>query len=435
MKNDTLPDAFGNSLLKGFVSLLALLAAGLLTASRAAAAERWLKGNTHAHSLWSDGDDLPEMVADAYKRMGYDFLVLSDHNGLSRGERWRDVGPLQTKYGLLDKSRKRYGEQTVTIRKRDGHTEARLLTLEEVRKLTEEPGRFILIEGEEITGEAEKRPAHVNAINIEAALQHATASTMVETLLADVALTRQHASETGRPVFNHVNHPNWRYGISAAELAALPLADGFELINAGGGSQLTGDVKHVSMELMWDWVNTVRLLRHGVRPIWGVAADDSHNYHQVATNRANAGRAWVMVGAPELKPDAITGALCAGRFYASCGVTLQRVAYDATARTFDVDVAPEAGISYRIDFIGTPRSTVLPAETNSCPAGVGKLLESVAGPRATYRLKGDELYVRAVVRDLTSPPCVWGKDRVARQAWTQPVGWEAHMRPPAVAAP
>ena len=43
------------------------------------------KGNLHTHSLWSDGDDFPEMIADWYKRHGYHFLTLTDHNVLSEG--------------------------------------------------------------------------------------------------------------------------------------------------------------------------------------------------------------------------------------------------------------------------------------------------------------------------------------------------------------
>ncbi|HVF39185.1 MAG TPA: hypothetical protein VM939_04735, partial [Gemmatimonadaceae bacterium] len=41
---------------------------------------RWLKGNTHTHTLESDGDSPPRDVALWYKRNGYNFLVLSDHN-------------------------------------------------------------------------------------------------------------------------------------------------------------------------------------------------------------------------------------------------------------------------------------------------------------------------------------------------------------------
>ena len=43
---------------------------------------RWYKGNTHAHTLESDGDSTPEEVTRWYKEQGYQFLVLSDHNVL-----------------------------------------------------------------------------------------------------------------------------------------------------------------------------------------------------------------------------------------------------------------------------------------------------------------------------------------------------------------
>ena len=47
---------------------------------------RWWRGNLHTHSLWSDGDDFPEMITDWYQRHGYDFLAISDHNTLAAGE-------------------------------------------------------------------------------------------------------------------------------------------------------------------------------------------------------------------------------------------------------------------------------------------------------------------------------------------------------------
>ena len=61
--------------------------------ARLAAAEtaRWYKGNLHTHSLWSDGNDYPEMIADWYKAQGYNFLALSDHNVLQEGERWLEL--------------------------------------------------------------------------------------------------------------------------------------------------------------------------------------------------------------------------------------------------------------------------------------------------------------------------------------------------------
>src|SRR4029077_11032378 len=49
---------------------------------------KWYKGNIHTHTLWSDGDDYPEMVALWYKARGYDFLSFSDHNTIMDHERW-----------------------------------------------------------------------------------------------------------------------------------------------------------------------------------------------------------------------------------------------------------------------------------------------------------------------------------------------------------
>ncbi len=54
---------------------------------------RWFKGNLHTHSLWSDGNDYPEMIVDWYTRHGYQFLALSDHNVLSQGRALDERGP------------------------------------------------------------------------------------------------------------------------------------------------------------------------------------------------------------------------------------------------------------------------------------------------------------------------------------------------------
>ncbi|HRF95867.1 MAG TPA: hypothetical protein PLZ51_11760, partial [Aggregatilineales bacterium] len=42
-------------------------------------AGRFYKGNLHTHSTVSDGALSPEAVCDVYKKLGYDFLSLTDH--------------------------------------------------------------------------------------------------------------------------------------------------------------------------------------------------------------------------------------------------------------------------------------------------------------------------------------------------------------------
>src|SRR3989440_3253753 len=89
-------------------------------APNAAAGPRWWKGNLHTHSLWSDGDDFPEMVADWYKRRGYDFLSLTDHNVLAEGERWVEVKQKGALPVALGKYLARFGEAWVERRTHQG---------------------------------------------------------------------------------------------------------------------------------------------------------------------------------------------------------------------------------------------------------------------------------------------------------------------------
>ncbi len=46
----------------------------------------WLKGNLHTHTSNSDGPGTPQALVDAYAALGYDFLMLSDHDCLSKPE-------------------------------------------------------------------------------------------------------------------------------------------------------------------------------------------------------------------------------------------------------------------------------------------------------------------------------------------------------------
>ena len=72
------------SMLRTLLPFLALLAVTL----QAQEPKQWFKGNTHTHTLWSDGNDFPEMVVDWYQRHGYQFLAISDHNVIHAKEVW-----------------------------------------------------------------------------------------------------------------------------------------------------------------------------------------------------------------------------------------------------------------------------------------------------------------------------------------------------------
>jgi hypothetical protein len=111
-------------------TMLCLLAFGLIQHAHAQEL-KWFKGNTHTHSLWSDGNDFPEMITDWYKQKGYDFLAISDHNVLQAKEVWMGVPAVEKRRKALgkttmDKYRARFGDEWVTTRDQDGVTEVRL---------------------------------------------------------------------------------------------------------------------------------------------------------------------------------------------------------------------------------------------------------------------------------------------------------------------
>ena len=131
---------------------------------------RWWKGNIHTHSLWSDGDDFPEMIADWYKQHGYQFLALTDHNIIAEGEKWIDAEANATRREAVRKYETRFGSRwpeyrTVRDRK-DDKKQVRLKPIAEFRSLLEEPGKFLLVPAEEITHSYAKRPIHMNGINL-----------------------------------------------------------------------------------------------------------------------------------------------------------------------------------------------------------------------------------------------------------------------------
>lgn len=127
-----------------------------------------------------------------------------------------------------------------------------------------------------------------------------------------------------------------------------------------------------------------------------------------------------MVRSRFLTPEHLIRAMEAGDFYASSGVELREVAFDAEERTLAVSVVPEEGASYRIDFVASLKSEE--GKGMPSPEAIGKIVRSVEGVAGKYTLTGKELYVRAVVTSSLAPKDpVWEGQK--QQAWTQPVGF------------
>lgn len=299
----------------------------------------WYKGNTHTHTLNSDGDSTPEDVVRWYREHEYNFLVLTDHNFLT------NVDGLNALHGALE--------------------------------------QFVVIPGEEVTDRFGEKPIHINGLNIDQLVKPQGGSSVLDIIQNNVNAIRE---ASGVP---HINHPNFRWAITSNELKQVENDKLFEIFNGHprvnnqgqGGGGLPG------LEEIWD-----AILSSG-KLIYGVAVDDAHIFKRPwDRDAARPGQGWVMVRSEQLTAEAILEAMEEGEFYASTGVELED--YRLSPMSMTIVVKEEASAKYRTVFIGKEGQV---------------LSESIANP-ATYRFRGDELYVRAKVFDSNG-----------NVAWLQPV--------------
>lgn len=418
----------------GVVSVLLWLF-GSMGAAPAAEA-RWWKGNLHTHSLWSDGDDYPEMIAAWYKERGYHFLAFTEHNVMQEGARWFTLTDKRGGGVALEKYRARFGADWVEERTvHSTNRQVRLKPLAEFRTRFEEPDRFLLVPASEITDRHLVAPVHINAVNLLDLIPAAGGSNVLDVMQRNVDAVLAQRAKTGQPMFPHINHPNFGWGVTAEELMQLKGERFFEVYNGHPSVHNEGDASHAGMERVWDIVLTWRLAVLGLPPMLGLAVDDSHNYHTNAVGQSNPGRGWVMVRASHLTPESVIRALEAGDFYASSGVVLREVRNEPDG--LRVEIAADPGVTYRTEFIGTRRGFDTSNQPVRTAAGdpvrvthryseqVGQVLASVDGPVAEYRIRGDEWYVRARVTSSRRKENPY-RDGEFEMAWVQPWISPAH---------
>ena len=416
---------------RSVLGLAVSVVAGLLAmVSLASAAEvRWWKGNLHTHSLWSDGDDFPESIAAWYKEHGYHFLALSDHNRMLEGEQWVTESAKHHFPEALEKNQRRFGADWLMRRDHHGTNQYRLKTLAEFRGLLEEPGRFLMIPSEEITSGHLSFPVHINATNLRKKISAQGGTNVLDVMQRGVNAVLDQRRQTGQPMFPHINHPNFGWGITAEDLMQVKGERFFEVYNGHPSTHNEGDTTHAGTERMWDIILAWRIGKLDLPPMYGLAVDDSHHYHSRRVGKSNNGRGWVVVRSERLEPASIVLAMEAGDFYSSSGVSLRQI--QRTGNTMRIEVEAEPGVTYTIRFMGTrrgfdaSRSPVLSAKgepvraTQRYSDQIGETFSVVEGNRAEYSARGDELYVRAVVQSSKKIANPYRKGETAA-AWIQP---------------
>lgn len=402
----------------------------------AAEGQKWQRGNMHTHSHWSDGDDYLESIANWYQKAGYQFLVFTDHNVLADSERWVNVAKTKGKQRAFDKLKEQFPDW-VEERMVDGVHQVRLRRFDEVEAKLNRPGEFLLIQGEEVSDAFEKRPIHMNVSNLKELLTPRGGTSVRDVMQNNVNAAVAQRERTGQPMIIHLNHPNFGFAVTAEDLAQVIGEKFFEVYNGHPGVHNSGDHHHAGCEPIWDIVLTKRLAEYNLPLMYGIAVDDGHNYHQIPSRAAEPGRGWVMVLTSDLTPAALIEALESGRFYSSSGVQLSRI--ESTARSLEVEVSPQPGETYTIEFIGTRKGydpsgrPVLDDEGKPVAAtlqyspAIGEVFATVKESKARYEFRGDELYVRARVTSSAIHPNPSEPGEFQR-AWVQPLTGPAVVR-------
>ena len=320
----------------------------------AAATVAWLKGQTHLHSNRSgDSSTPPAEVVRYYAEHGYDFIVFTDHNRVTR---LPDAGSLLVIPGV---------------------------------ELTQN-----LAECEPPDPEVAGCNLHLNALFVSPQAPGAVqwpagiGSTRLDVYTSELGLARAYGA------LAQLNHPNFRWGASAAVVTELARRGVrfMEIENGSGDCNEAGDPHHPSTEVLWDQALTAG------QQLFAVATDDAHHYYDADSVRRRGepaytgDRGFVMVHAART-PEAIRAALVSGDFYASTGVQLARL--ERSGAALELEVSAETPGECEVSFIGSG----------------GRELGRVRGRSARFATAGiSSGYVRAVVRDAAG-----------HRAWIQPL--------------
>ncbi|MCX6217173.1 histidinol-phosphatase [Spirosoma sp.] len=370
-------------------------------------AQHWYKGNLHTHSLWSDGDDYPEMIMDWYKSNGYQFVGLSDHNILQDVDKWVNVPRQPDRRRTFDRYLRTFGPDWVTYRKgQNDSLSVRLKKLDEYRNYFEEPGKFLIIKSEEVSTGYQGKPIHMNVTNVKNLIRPLPGNSVADVMQNNIDMVVAQRRQTGQPMFPHINHPNFYYAIKAEDLMQLRYERFFEVFNGHHLVNNYGDSTHEGTEAMWDKIN-LHFLQQARPLMYGLGTDDSHNYYFFGPSFSNSGRSWVMVDAPELTPRALIESMETGRFYATSGVTLKQLPQAGSKLVVRVKTEPD--VTYRIQFFGVRKGSIQ-----------AELLRDVADTAATYALTDDLLLLRAKVIS-SKPKYNPFMPGDVETAWTQPI--------------
>ena len=240
----------------------------------------------------------------------------------------------------------------------------------------------LMIPGEEVVirPSVEDTEVHINAIGISSQVEPISAEELLPAIQANIDAVLAAGGIVS------INHPNFNWSLDHVIISRVTGASLLEVFNGEPSVNMYGAPGRPNYEEIWDGVLSAGKL------MFGVATDDAHNYLDFSPSLSNPGRGWVMVRAAQLTEPAIVEALSSGNFYASTGVALPQL--EVSRENIWLKIEQDWDYIYATTFTGQG----------------GAILAEGLGLEASYRVRGDEGYVRATVTSSN-----------ATKAWTQPL--------------
>lgn len=309
---------------------------------------KYLKGQIHLHTNKSDGTVAPQEVADIYKKMGYDFIVITDH-------------------------RVNYDPYEFIKRDKD----------------------FLCIPGTESdTGAYGNQTGALSCLHFNGLCfqnEYVAPKNDMNNISGSINLFIESLYNAG--ALPQLNHPNWNwpnpYSVDYKELLDVKYPFLFEVKNCCAKNSSEGNVAWESTEFTWD-----TLLTAG-KNVLATFSDDAHHYGVEVRNMPESfhipGNSAIFVKG-ELESESIRNGIKYGNFYCSTGLEFEK--YEVS----------DTGIYVKLKDTGREK-TDLDADmkyTIIFKGRMGRPLAWVYGLEGEYKFTGvaDEEYVR--VKAITS---------------------------------
>jgi len=239
---------------------------------------------------------------------------------------------------------------------------------------------LLLIPGEEVTIR-EPFNIHVGAVGIESYVEPVYGKDSLDTLNANIKAIQ---TANGIPI---LNHPNYKWAVDDKMIIKSENLKFFEVFNGGTHANDLGDMRDgnkKNTDQIWDSVLSSGKL------IYGVATDDSHHYKVFHSTFSNPGRGWVMVKSNSDSQNDILENFEMGNFYSSTGVYISDIFINKNEIRIDIDLNPT-----QIHIL-SPKITDQQFKTEFIGHN-GEILSVSDDITPSYKIKGDEKYIRAVI--------------------------------------